>query len=272
MLHTKTETIGMACRGALCATLAAAVLMGLLVCPARSDAGVRIGTNGADVLIGLDDDNKTNPAIQPAEPVDLANQSLDNADVLLGKNGNDVVIGLLGSDVMDGGSGNDVLVGGTEQATTPNSDTMIGGDGSDVALWRGGDGSEAFLGGRGVDALIFGNIDKDASNVPILSAVTGRHAKTGLPTADVTGQGGWCELEKVVDPEFGYEFLVRFFLRATGRLAVTLRTSEVEQVFCTSVAGGAIIFVDLTEADPAFVEVTLDEVRALNATVGKIIR
>ncbi len=272
MLHTEKETIVKAFRGALRLTLAGTVLVGALTCPVWSEAGVQIGSNGADILIGRDDDNKQNPAIQPAEPADLANQSLDNTDVLLGKNGDDVLIGLLGSDVMDGGPGNDILIGGTEQATTPNSDTMIGGDGNDIALWRGGDGSEAFLGGPGIDALIFGNIDKDAKNVPVLSPATGRHAKTGLPTADVTGQGGWCELEKVADPDFGYEFLVRFFVRATGRLAVTLRTSEVEQVFCTSEAGGAITFADLTQPDPAFVEVTLDEVAVLNATVAKIIR
>ncbi len=63
-----------------------------------------------------------------------------------------------------------------------------------------------------------------------------------------------------------------FTLRATGRLAVTVRTSQVEQVFCTSEAGGAITVADLTQPDPAFVEVTLDEVRELSTTVGKIIR
>jgi hypothetical protein len=253
-------------------TLAGAVLVGTLICPVWSQAGVQIGTNATDVLIGLDDDNATNPAIQPADPADLANQSLDNADVLLGRNGDDVLIGLLGSDVMDGGPGSDILIGGTEQGNLPNGDTMIGGDGNDIALWRGGDGSEAFVGGRGVDALIFGTIDKDASNVPVLSSVTGRHAKSGLPTADLTGQGGFCTLERVTDPDFGYEFLVRFFLRATGRLAVTLRTSKVEQVFCTSEAGRAITFADLTRPDPEFVEITPDEARALNATVAKIIR
>lgn len=268
MFNSKTVTTFEALR----LTLAGTAIVGALMCPVWSEAGVQIGTGAADILIGRDDDNKANPAIQPADPPDLANQSLDNTDVLLGKNGNDVLIGLLGSDVMDGGPGNDILIGGTEQASTPNSDTMIGGDGNDIALWRGGDGSEAFLGGRGVDALIFGNIDKDGSNVPVLSPATGKFSKTGLPTADVTNQGGWCELEKVTDPDFGYQFLVRFFLRANGRLAVTLRTSDVEQVFCTSVAGGAITYADLTQPDPEFVEVTLDEVRAINATVGKIIR
>jgi Ca2+-binding RTX toxin-like protein len=247
-------------------------LLSTLAGPPSAEAGVQYGTNGPDVIIGLDDDAKTNPEIQPAEPADLPNQSLDKSDVLFGRNGADVLIGLLGSDVMDGGNGSDILIGGTEQGTTPNSDTMIGGSGNDVALWRGGDGSEAFLGGPGVDALILGNVDKDASNVPVLAPATGRYAKTGLPTADLTGQGGFCTIDTVESPDFGYEFLIRFFLRATGRLAVTMRTSEVEQVFCTSQAGGAITFADLTGANPVFVEVSLDQVRARNAVVGKIVR
>ena len=166
-----------------------------------------------------------------------------------------------------------VSVGGTEQGSLPNSDTMFGDDGNDVALWRGGDGSEAFDGGPGkADALIFGNIDRDENNIPIISAGTGRHSKTGIPTADVTNQGGFCTVERVQDPDFGYEFLVRFFLRATGNLAVTLRTVGVEQVYCTSQAGREITYADLTAPDPEFVVVSLDEVKKINPTVGTIIR
>lgn len=228
------------------------------------------GTNGDDVLFGLDDDTQANAQIQPQGAV---NQSLDKADVVEGDNGDDVLVGLGGSDVLLGGKGNDVLVGGTEQGATPNSDMMIGDDGNDIALWRGGDGSEAFVGGKGrADALIFGNIDRDASNVPIISPATGRHEKTGLPTADVTGQGGFCTLEKVQDPEAGYQYLVRFFLRASGNLAVTVRTVDVEEVYCTSQAGGQITFADLTVPDPEFVVVTLDEVKKIDRDVGKIIR
>ena len=77
--------------------------------------------------------------------------------------------------MLRGGKGNDILVGGTEQGSLPNSDTMFGDDGNDVALWRGGDGSEAFDGGPGkADALIFGNIDRDENNIPIISAGTER--------------------------------------------------------------------------------------------------
>jgi Ca2+-binding RTX toxin-like protein len=248
----------------------AAALCTLVGSAGAAHAAFVKGTNGDDLLFGRDDDNQANTEIQPAGAV---NQSLDNADIMEGGNGDDVLVGLGGSDVMLGGRGNDILVGGTEQGVTPNSDAMFGGDGNDIALWRGGDGSEAFVGGRGnADALIFGNIDRDASNIPTITPTTGRHAKTGIPTANVTAQGGWCELERVEDPDAGYQFLVRFFVRATGNLAVTLRTVDVEQVYCTSVAGGQITFADLTAANPEFVVVSLDEVKKINPTVAKIIR
>jgi hypothetical protein len=248
----------------------AAALCALVGSAGAAHAAFVTGTNGDDLLFGLDDDSQANAQIQPAGAV---NQSLDKADVIEGGAGDDVLVGLGGSDVLLGGKGNDILIGGTEQGVTPNSDTMIGGDGNDIALWRAGDGSEAFIGGHGkADALIFGNIDRDANNIPIISPTTGRHSKTGIPTADVTGQGGWCELERVQDPDAGYQFLVRFFVRATGKLAVTLRTVDVEEVYCTSEAGGQITFADLTAKDPDFVVVSLDQVKKINPTVGKIIR
>ncbi len=248
----------------------AAVLCTLVGNAGAVDAAFVKGTSGDDVLFGLDDDSQANLQIQPLGAV---NQSLDKADIIEGGNGDDVLIGLGGSDALLGGKGNDVIVGGTEQGAAPNSDAMIGDDGNDIALWRGGDGSEAFVGGKGkADALIFGNIDRDATNIPIIGPATGRHAKTGLPTADVTGQGGFCTLEKVEDPDAGYQYLVRFFVRATGNLAVTVRTVDVEEVYCTSQAGGQITFADLTAADPEFVVVTLDEVAKLDREVGKIIR
>jgi hypothetical protein len=231
-------------------------------------------TGRSDVLIGQDNDNDQNPVIQP--PNTAANQSLNNTDVLVGEGGCDILIGLLGSDVMDGGEGADILIGGTEQGGGgfPNSDIMFGGPDDDISLWAGGDGSDAFIGGSGRDAQVFGTIDRDANNVPILSPVEGRHNVTGLPTAEVTNQGGFCTLERVPDDaELGFAFLVRFFVRSTGALAVTIRLSDdVEQVFCTSEAGGAITFANLRAANPTFVEVSLDQVRQLNRTVAQIIR
>ena len=124
------------------------------------------------------------------------------------------------------------------------------------------------------DALVFGTIDRDpVSNVPILSPVDGRHTETGLPTADVTGQGGFCTLEAVEDPTArGFEFLVRFFSKANGNLLVTVRTRDVEQVFCTAQNAAAVTYADLTRPDPEFIEIGLDAVRDLNSDVARIIR
>ena len=199
-------------------------------------------------------------------------QSLTNTDVLTSGAGNDVLIGLLGSDVLRSGPGRDILVGGTEQATRPNSDVIFGADDGDVNIWAGGDGNDAFLGGKGSDAQIFGTIDRDANNVPTLTGPVPGHP-TGVPTANVSGQGAFCTLERIDDASsLGYEFLVRFVSRATGNLIVTIRLQDTEQVFCTSQAGGRITFADLTKANPQFVEVSPDEVADLNRDVSRIIR
>jgi hypothetical protein len=251
--------------------LAVAVLAGgAVLMPGRGDAALQKAGFGGQVIIGRDDDNTNNALIQPAGVA--ANQSMDNTDVLRGSFGNDVLIGLLGSDVMLGSFGNDILVGGAEQGSRPNSDVMFGDEGDDISLWAGGDGSEAFIGGQGFrDALIFGTIDRDANNVPTLSPpVFGFPG--GVPTANVSGQGGFCTIERVPQSSLGYEFLVRFFVRSTGNLAVTVRTAEVEQVFCTSREGGKIVFADLRRSNPQFVEVTLDQVRFLNPDAARIMR
>jgi len=251
------------------------LLVGLLVVSSMVDsiqptqAAFVDGGGGPQVLIGPDDDNVNNPVIQPAGVA--VNQSLNNTDVIEGDGGNDVLIGLLGSDVLLGGPGQDVIIGGTEQGQGPNSDIIFGGPGNDVNIWAPGDGSDAYIGDTGEDAMVFGVIDRDGDNVPTLTGSVPGFAD-GVPTANVTRQGGFCTLESVDDPTLGYEFLVRFFVRATGALAVTIRLAEVEQVFCTSEAGGQITFADLTESDPQFVEVGLDEVEDLNRIVAEIIR
>jgi hypothetical protein len=223
--------------------------------------------------VGSDDDNQGDPEIQP-EGV-AANQSLNNADALVGGRGDDILIGMLGSDVLLGGSGNDVLIGGIERTVQPNSDMQFGEFGNDIAIWQGGDGSDLFDGGLGRrDALVFGTIDVDPdTDVPILSPSDGRRSKTGLPTANVTGQGGFCELQAVEDPAArGFEFLVRFRLKANGNVVATERTRDVEQVFCTAEDAAAVTFADLTAREPEFVEIELDAVRDINATVARMIR
>jgi len=252
--------------------IATSLALGLALHAPTIRAAELVGSNRSEVLIGRDDDNQNDRELQP-EGV-AANQSLNNADLLIGGRGDDVLIGMLGSDTLLGGAGNDVLIGGIERGSQPNSDIQIGDTGNDIALWQGGDGSDLFDGGPGRDALVFGTIDRDpGTNVPILSPVKGRHAKTGLPTADVTGQGGFCTVEAVLDPAArGFQFLVRFFSKATGNLLVTVRTRDVEQVFCTARDTAAITFADLTVRDPDFVVVTPDEVQDLNRDVAQIIR
>jgi RTX calcium-binding nonapeptide repeat (4 copies) len=117
------------------------------------------GAKGPQLLIGLDDDRQDNAAIQAGA---VANQSLNRADVLEGGPDNDVMFGLNGDDVMDGGPGRDIILGGPDGGGLPNSDIMFGGPGDDVNLWAPGDGSETFVGGPGLDAIIFGSTDREA--------------------------------------------------------------------------------------------------------------
>lgn len=246
---------------------------------AGAQEGGRDRSDGCDglseVLIGQDNDNVNNPLIQPFIPP--SNQSLNNADILEGGGGCDVLIGLFGNDVLVGGDGNDIMIGGTEQFDPEgfgNKDVMLGGEGSDINIWAPGDGSDAFIGGRGSrDAQVFGVVDRDLNNVPILIPATGRFSETGIPTANVTGSPGFCRLEAVEDTDLGFDFLVRFFVRARPtNPAVTVRLKDVEQVFCTSEIGGQITFANLRDRNPTFVEVSQDQVRRLNSEVNDIIR
>jgi len=69
------------------------------------------------------------------------------------------------------------------------------------------------------DAQVFGVIDRNAAGVPTAGGSAPGFAV--VPSANVTGQPGFCTLERSGDPN--YEFLVRFFVRATGAMAVTVR-------------------------------------------------
>jgi hypothetical protein len=249
------------------AALTATFLLCILLVPAPPGTAALLGGNdNPDILIGRDDDNVNNPIIQP--PGTAANQSLNNADAIAGGGGNDILVGLLGSDVLLGGPGNDILIGGPEGGVAPNSDIQSGDDGNDISIWAPGDGSDLFVGGAGRDAQIFGVTDRNAAGVPTAGGTAPGFAV--VPGVNVTGQPGFCTVERSADPSF--EFLVRFFVRATGNLAVTVRLVGVEQLFCTSQAGGQITYADLTVANPQFVVVRQAEVEQLNAVVGRIIR
>jgi hypothetical protein len=253
-------------------------LVGVIVSPERPTHAALLDIGkGPQLLIGLDDDNQTNALIQAGA---AANQSLNRTDVLSGGPGNDVMLGLNGNDVMDGGPGDDIILGGPDGGAAPggppNSDIMSSGPGNDVNLWAPGDGSEVFIGGPGVDAIIFGATDRDAVADPatgvrlptLLFGVAG--FPQGITTADVSGLGNFCTVEP--SPSAGYEFLVRFRSAATGNIAATVRVKDVEQVFCTSQSGGSIAVADLTAATPDFAVVTLPEIQVLNPLVGAMIR
>ncbi|HXH09287.1 MAG TPA: calcium-binding protein [Alphaproteobacteria bacterium] len=258
------------CPRALLTAFLAGVLAAVVLGPVPPlQAALQQGGPRAEVLIGADDDNLDNPIVHP--PGTAADQSLSNTDVLDGGFGNDIIIGLLGSDVLRGNFGHDILIGGTEQGAKPNSDIIYGDAGNDVNIWAPGDGSDAFLGGPGYDAMVFGVIDRDADNVPTLTAPV-EGFPYGVPTANVSGSPGFCTIERVEDPAFGYQYLARFFVRSSGALAVTIRLAQVEQVFCTSQEGGQITYADLTQADPQFVVVSPEQVQQLNPIVALIIR
>ena len=235
------------------------------------------GGNGPQLLIGADDDTQVNTAIQAGAAAD---QSLKRTDVLDGGRGNDVMFGLNGNDVMDGGPGVDIILGGPDGGAAPggppNSDIMFGGPGDDVNLWAPGDGSEAFIGGPGLDAIIFGATDRDDVADPstgvrlprLFFGVPG--FPQGVATADVSGLGNFCTVE--ASPSPGYQFLVRFRSAATRNIVVTVRVSDVEQVFCTSENGASIAFADLTVTSPTFMVVSLPDVVTLNPLVGTMIR
>ena len=249
-------------------------LLGVVLGPHPTQAALIEGGKGPQLLVGLDDDRQDNALIQAGA---VANQSLNRTDVMSGGQGNDVMFGLNGNDVMDGGQGQDIILGGPDSGAAPggppNSDIMFGGQGDDVNVWAPGDGSEAFVGGPGLDALIFGATDRET----IADPTTGVRLPTllfgvpgfpqGIPTANVSGLTNFCTVETSPTPAF--EFLVRF-RGAAGNILATVRVRDVEQVFCSQNAG--IAFADLSQSAPAFVPVSAQEVHVLNPLVGAMIR
>lgn len=91
----------------------------------------------------------------------------DEADTILGFNGNDSINGNGGDDYLIGGQGNDTLVGGLGNDTLSGDagndvlsgdqgeDYLIGGDGNDTL--NGGADYDTFRGGNGIDVLTGGS-------------------------------------------------------------------------------------------------------------------
>lgn len=128
--------------------LVAFSLIGTAYAALQGDENAR----GGQVLIGADNDEPSDPTIQPIPTPPGGDQSLKKADALVGGLGPDTIVGRLGSDVITAGAGNDVLAGGTEGGQPapplPNGDIAYGNAGSDAFIWAPGDGNDAFIGGE----------------------------------------------------------------------------------------------------------------------------
>ena len=90
-----------------------------------------VGNNQANVMVGLNGDDTI--------------IARGGADDLCGGNGSDILRGNDGRDTLFGGNGDDLLNGGNAR------DTLFGGNGADIL--RGGNGNDILDGGNGPDIL-----------------------------------------------------------------------------------------------------------------------
>ncbi|MFK7895722.1 MAG: hypothetical protein AB8G23_07805 [Myxococcota bacterium] len=253
--------------------------------------------------LGTDLNSANNPLVQPGDcesqrdgsivcqdPAIAGNgrdQSLQFGDILQGGKKDDLQIGLAGSDVLIAGSGNDIMLGGLEHFGPQNRDRAFGGSGSDIFIWKPGDGSDFFQGGKGTDAVIFGVVGEPDGDGAAFGVVTDGQAaipfispETGLPEVNVSGSPGFCS---VIDDstsgqsaneldDLEIDHLVRFTIRPLADafeaglrdddngLRVTLHLDDVEYVVCTAREGGEIEVLDLRYS-PAR-QVSIDDIKS----------
>ncbi|MEL6184290.1 MAG: hypothetical protein AAFU79_06675, partial [Myxococcota bacterium] len=222
----------------------------------------------------------------PAAAGNGRDQSQQFSDIFARSFRDQLQIGRLGVDLLFGGRGDDVLVGGVEHFSANNRDKAFGGRGSDIFIWKPGDGSDFYSGGRGVDAIVFGLVGEvDDEGHPAFEVVNDGLAgdvfiddETGLPKVDVSGSPGFCSVvDGASSPSaahdleaLGLDHLVRFSIRGVANafesgaqstdngLRVTLHLKDVEFVVCTNRDGGHIEVIDL-RTEPAQV-ISLDHI------------
>jgi hypothetical protein len=215
-------------------------------------ASVERGNARANVLVGADNDNADNTAIQ--DPAVTAKQHLDNTDLVRGGNGRDLLIGRTGDDVLLGENSSDILIGGLEGGTAPipNSDVILGGSGDDINIWAPGDGSDLWDGEVGKDVIILSQVVNTAGEVTQFD-FNGR--KVPQVTIDNRPQFS-CTVERspAIDG-LNVDAVVRFF--AGGNLAVTIRLSGTEQVLCPSPNVGTVNVANIAAGQDNFVEVPI---------------
>ncbi len=241
--------------------------------------------------IGADNNSFQNPIVQPQDPALTGggrDQSLRFGDVLLGGYYDDLLIGGLGVDILAGNRGNDILIGGLEHFTENDSegrpigrqDRAFGGRGNDIFLWKPGDASDFFDGGKGTDVIAFGLVGENKDGDVAFEVVNDGKAgdvyinqQTYLPMIDVSNSPGFCEvIDKSTSPEarqelnkLGLDHLVRFVIRGVRNsfeagvqtedngVRVTLHLNDVEVLICTNRDGGLIEVTDLTSKPPRLI-------------------
>ncbi|MGH9119982.1 MAG: hypothetical protein ACRD0A_19570 [Acidimicrobiales bacterium] len=254
---------GLRTTAAVIAAAATATLATLALAPLGAGASVEKGGRGLDVLVGADNDNVNNTAIQP-DPAG-AKQHLDNTDLLTGSLNRDLLIGRAGSDTLLGEEGGDILIGGLEGGTpNANSDVLVGGSGGDINIWAPGDGSDLFDGGSGRDVMILApivNVNRDIT----LFDFEGQQ----VPRVNVNQGTQFCTIERAPTTDgLNVDAVVRF-RNAAGALVVTIRLVDVEQVLCISQTPGQVGVADIDEGQDEFVDAPIaDFDGVLGAVLG----
>jgi hypothetical protein len=220
------------------------------------------GTPGKDVHIGADNDNASNPFIQP--PGVIAPQHMNDTDLLFGRGNADLLVGNKGGDTLLGGTGPDILVGGPDRGSDRRDDVLVSDDGDDVAVWSPGDGNDMVDGNAGTDTLIVGPVLTTVGGGLRLDTWTLNRAIPKVDLAGATNQG--CELVPVPDSEhLGVQYLLR--LDVEGVLQNTLRLKEMEAVVCPGPYAGTARVADLSGGKPSFSTVPLAAVRGLAGAI-----
>ncbi len=269
-------------------TIAAALLAGLLGADTAEASNYGPWYRIHSVQQGSDINAADNPFVQPQDPALAGNgrdQTMQFGDVLRGNRRDNLIIGGLGTDVIFGSRGSDVLMGGLEHFNSFNRDRAFGGRGDDIFVWKPGDGSDLFDGGRGHDVVVFGVVGEGDSGFPEFAVINDQAVGnvfvdplTLLPQVDMTNSPGFCEIidESSSDDAdaqleaLDVDNLVRFVIRGIRNafeageqstdngLRVTLHLSNVETAVCTTRDGGDIVIYDLTQSPRAIIE--LDDI------------
>jgi RTX calcium-binding nonapeptide repeat (4 copies) len=214
--------IEMTKRARLLGAVSALVLFGLIGTAYAALQGNEKSKAG-QVLIGADNDEPSDPTIQPIPTPPGPDQSLKKSDQLVGGLGPDTIIGRLGSDVITAGRGDDVIVGGTEGGQPapplPNSDIAYGNAGSDAFIWAPGDGSDAFIGGEAAKAKNKKKAKKGKKAAASAKAKGKKRAKKRAPELDTLVIGNLVLTADSSNPQLfgtGFGQLPRVFASDRG--------------------------------------------------------